>query len=135
MYTHAQSSTVDSLLLCQGISHDQSQSFVSPGVKKVKTERRRRLEGNVVGFGAYKLFAAEQKCSMALQNCSRNTYSDPATCSNSLSYWLSITFGATSAWECRAITSDRRSFVVLRHRDKMRQGDAGGHSFLSLIHM
>lgn len=61
-HIHTRSSTVDSLLLCQGISHDQSQSFVSPGVKKVKTERRRRLEGNVVGFGAYKLFMAEQKC-------------------------------------------------------------------------
>lgn len=52
---------MDSLLPCQGISHDQSQSFVSPGVTKVKTERRRRLEGNV-GFRAYKLFMAEQKC-------------------------------------------------------------------------
>lgn len=31
-------------------------------LKKVKTERRRRLEGNVVGFGAYMLFMAEQKC-------------------------------------------------------------------------
>ena len=31
-------------------------------LKKVKTERRRRLEGNVVGFRAYKLFMAEQKC-------------------------------------------------------------------------
>ncbi len=61
-HTHSRSSTVDSLLLCQGISHDQSQSFVSPGVIKVKTERRRRLEGNVVGFGAYTLFMAEQEC-------------------------------------------------------------------------
>lgn len=44
LHTHAHTSTtVDLLLLCQGISYDQSQSFVSPGVlkKEVKTERRR----------------------------------------------------------------------------------------------
>lgn len=61
-HTHTRSSTVDSLLLCQGISHDQSQSFVSPGVKKVKTARRRMLEGNMLGLRAYTLFMAQQKC-------------------------------------------------------------------------
>lgn len=61
-HTHTRSPTVDSLLLCQGISHDQSQSFVSPGVLKVKTARRRMLEGNMLGFRAYTLFMAQQYC-------------------------------------------------------------------------
>lgn len=74
-HKHTRRSTVDSLLLCQGISHDQSQSFVSPGVKKVKTERRRRLEGNVVGFRAYKL--SWQSRNVPLQDCTRNTDCDP----------------------------------------------------------
>lgn len=45
-HTHTQA-PLWTLLLCQGISYDQSQSFVSPGVlkkkkkKEVKTERRR----------------------------------------------------------------------------------------------
>lgn len=86
-HTHTWSSTVDSLLLCQGISHDQSQSFVSPGVKKVKTERRRRLEGNIVRFRAYTLFRSSwQSRDVSLQNCSRRKkkqkHCDPATCSN-----------------------------------------------------
>lgn len=37
--THVRRSAVDSLLLCQGISRDQSQSFVSPGVKKKLKQR------------------------------------------------------------------------------------------------
>lgn len=66
-------SSVGSLQPCQGISHDQSQSFVSPGVIKVKTERRRRrrkrrLEGNVVGSKTYMLLVSKQNGSKKKRN-------------------------------------------------------------------
>lgn len=61
-WLHTWSPTVDSLLLCQGISHDQSRSFVSPGVKKKLKQKGGGWRENTVGFSACKLFMAEQKC-------------------------------------------------------------------------
>lgn len=97
---------MDSLLLCQGISHDQSQSFVSPGVKKVKTERRRRLEGNIVRFRAYTLFRSSwQSRDVSLQNCSRrkNIVILPPVPTVSIS--LNQCMWTGFAWEYKAMIS------------------------------
>lgn len=106
-HTHTWSSTVDSLLLCQGISHDQSQSFVSPGVKKVKTERRRRLEGNIVRFRAYTLFMAEQRCAtpelLQKKKKSKNIVILPPVPTVSIS--LNQCMWTGFAWEYKAMIS------------------------------